>query len=154
MAGVDRWVGLALALLGSAVFWSARAFPDVPGQRLGAGFLPMIVGAGLVVCAVLLMVRRPPGAQDTGASVGQGTERSWLGAPLVVLASIGVYVGFADALGFLIVAPICLLALFRAFGLRWGAAIGWAVAGTVVVHLGFYKGLRVPLPWGVIPPFL
>jgi putative tricarboxylic transport membrane protein len=152
VAGVDRRVGLALALLGTAVFWSARSFPDVPGQRLGAGFLPMIVGAGLVVCAVLLMVRRPRNAQGA-ASAGQGAERSWLGAPLAVLASIGAYIGFADALGFLIVAPICLVALFRAFGLRWGAAIGWAVAGTVVVHLGFYKGLRVPLPWGVIPPF-
>lgn len=153
MAGVDRWVGLALALLGSAVFWSARAFPDVPGQRLGSGFLPMIVGVGLVVCAVMLMVRRPRGAPDS-TSAEPGAERSWLGAPLAVLASIGAYVGFADALGFLIVAPICLLALFRAFGLRWSAALGWAVAGTVVVHLCFYKGLRVPLPWGVIPPFL
>jgi putative tricarboxylic transport membrane protein len=153
VAGVDRWVGLALALLGSAVFWSARAFPDVPGQRLGSGFLPMIVGVGLVVCAVMLMVRRPRGASDS-TSAEPGAERSWLGAPLAVLASIGAYVGFADALGFLIVAPICLLALFRAFGLRWGAALGWAVAGTVVVHLCFYKGLRVPLPWGVIPPFL
>jgi putative tricarboxylic transport membrane protein len=113
----------------------------------------MIVGAGLVACAVLLMVRRPRDAQDP-ASAGQGTERSWLGAPLAVLASIGAYIGFADALGFLIVAPICLLALFRTFGLRWGAALGWSLAGTVVVHLCFYKGLRVPLPWGVIPPFL
>jgi putative tricarboxylic transport membrane protein len=153
VAGVDRWVGLALALLGSAVFWSARAFPDVPGQRLGSGFLPMIVGVGLVVCAVMLMVRRPRGASDS-TSAEPGAERSWLGAPLAVLASIGAYVGFADALGFLIVAPICLLALFRALGLRLGAALGWAVAGTVVVHLCFYKGLRVPLPWGVIPPFL
>jgi len=144
-----------LALLGMAVLWSARSFPDVPGQRLGAGFLPMIVGAGLVVCAVLLMVRRPRGVQDAGASDGSGpgAERPWLGAPLLVLASIGVYVVVADVLGFLIVAPVCLLTLFRAFGLRWGPALAWALAGTLAVHLAFYKGLRVPLPWGVIPPF-
>jgi hypothetical protein len=41
---VDRWVGLALALLGAAVFWSSRSFPAVPGQKLGAGFLPALVG--------------------------------------------------------------------------------------------------------------
>jgi hypothetical protein len=53
----DRWVGIALALLGLAVAWSARSFPDVPGQKLGAGFLPMIVGVGLVACAIGLIAR-------------------------------------------------------------------------------------------------
>jgi len=27
------------------------------------------------------------------------------------------------------------------------------VSGTLVVHLAFYKLLRVPLPWGVLKPF-
>ena len=27
-----------------------------------------------------------------------------------------------------------------------------AVAGTLLVHLAFYKLLRVPLPWGVLRP--
>ena len=38
-------------------------------------------------------------------------------------------------------------------GWGWGVGLGWAIGGTVVVHLAFYKLLRVPLPWGVIPPF-
>jgi len=25
------------------------------------------------------------------------------------------------------------------------------VAATVLIHVAFYKGLRVPLPWGVLP---
>ena len=57
MQRTDRWAGLALALLGLAVMWSARSFPNVPGQKLGAGFLPMLVGAGLLLCAVALIVR-------------------------------------------------------------------------------------------------
>jgi uncharacterized membrane protein len=54
----DRWLGLAMALLAAAVMWSARAFPAVPGQKLGAGFLPMLVGAGLLglVVAKLLLI--------------------------------------------------------------------------------------------------
>ena len=32
-------------------------------------------------------------------------------------------------------------------------ALGWALVGTLVVHLVFYKLLRVPLPWGVLPPW-
>jgi len=35
---------------------------------------------------------------------------------------------------------------------RWLPALLWALGGTVVVHLAFYKLLRVPLPWGWIPP--
>jgi putative tricarboxylic transport membrane protein len=153
--GADRPIGLALALLGMAVFWSARSFPNVPGQDLGAGFLPTIVGVGLVLCAVVLMVR-PAEASARGRVAGPAHAAgapSRLGAPLLVLASIAAYVGLADLLGFLVVAPLCLLALFRAFGLRWGGAMLWALVGSAVVHVGFYKGLRVPLPWGVIPPF-
>jgi hypothetical protein len=26
-----------------------------------------------------------------------------------------------------------------------------AVAATVLIHVAFYKGLRVPLPWGALP---
>ena len=29
----------------------------------------------------------------------------------------------------------------------------WAIGGTVLVHVSFYKLLRVPLPWGPITPF-
>jgi hypothetical protein len=54
---IDRWLGLALALLAGAVLWSARAFPVVPGQKVGAGFLPTLVGAGLLLCGLALVVR-------------------------------------------------------------------------------------------------
>ena len=53
----DRWVGVGLAILALAVLYSARAFPDVPGQKLGAAFLPMLIGAGLLLCALALIVR-------------------------------------------------------------------------------------------------
>lgn len=55
MRTVDQRVGAALALLALAVLWSARAFPAVPGQKLGAGFLPMLVGAGLLLCGLGLV---------------------------------------------------------------------------------------------------
>ena len=53
MQRTDRWVGIGLALLALVVLWTARAFPDVPGQTLGAAFLPMIVGAGLLLFTIL-----------------------------------------------------------------------------------------------------
>ena len=153
MQRVDRWVGLALAGLGAVVLWTAREFPDVPGQRLGAAFLPMLVGAGLVVCALLLVLRSlraragqgdaPPSPLSAGARL----------APLAVVGCIAAYVLLAEQLGFLIVAPVLLFVLFLAFGRGVVGALAWSLAGAVVVHVMFYKMLRVPLPWGVIPPF-
>jgi putative tricarboxylic transport membrane protein len=28
-----------------------------------------------------------------------------------------------------------------------------AIVGTILIHLAFYKLLRIPLPWGVLEPF-
>jgi putative tricarboxylic transport membrane protein len=146
---VDRGVGLGLTLLALLVLDSARHFPNVPGQKVGAGFLPMLVGAGLLVCGLALMwrSRRAP-AQVLAA---RAPEQVW--PALVVVAAIAFYVMAAQTLGFLLVAPLVLLAVFRTLRVAWRPALLWALCGTLVVHLVFYKLLRVPLPWGVIRPF-
>jgi len=147
---VDRWVGAMLALLGTAVMWSSRAFPAVPGQKVGAGFLPGIVGAGILLCALLLVWRSTRAAVYVDAETGRQNER-YLPAAVVVAACIG-YILLAQRLGFLIVAPLCLVAVFLAFRSRFMPSLLWAVVGTLVVHVVFYKLLRVPLPWGVLRP--
>jgi hypothetical protein len=38
-------------------------------------------------------------------------------------------------------------------GLRSLARAAWALGGTLLVHVAFYKLLRVPLPWGPLTPF-
>lgn len=148
MQRVDRGVGLALTLLALAVLFTARAFPDVPGQKLGASFLPMLVGAGLLLCglALVLRSRRAPAAATV-----RGVEQVL--PAFVVMAAVAGYVLLADRLGFLIVAPLVLLAVFKALHVGWRASLLWAVGGTLVVHVVFYKLLRVPLPWGVLRPF-
>ena len=140
MQRTDRWLGLALALLAAAVLWSARAFPNVPGQKVGAGFLPMLVGAGLLLCGVALVLRsfRAGAYADEEAAAVPGTEH--FGSSLVVI-------------GVVIVAPLGLLAVFKALRVNTVTALLWAAAGTLVVHFAFYKLLRVPLPWGVLRPF-
>ena len=153
MQRADRWVGIGLALLALVVLWTARAFPDVPGQKLGAAFLPMIVGVGLLLCAIGLVVRSMRGKAyaDAGPRAAPGSEH--FGSALVIIAAIVAYLLLSERLGFLLVAPLCLLAVFRAFRIGSGRGLLWAVGGTAVVHLAFYKLLRVPLPWGPITPF-
>jgi putative tricarboxylic transport membrane protein len=144
---VDRSVGLVLALLALAVLFTAREFPVVPGQKLGAGFLPMLVGAGLLMCGLALVARSRRMAAEPAQ---RGLEQVMPAA--VVMAAIVLYVLAADRLGFLLVAPVALLMVFKALHVGWRPALLWALGGTLVVHLAFYKLLRVPLPWGLIRP--
>jgi putative tricarboxylic transport membrane protein len=145
----DRPVGLAIAALAVAVGWTARAFPDVPGQKLGASTLPLIVAAGLLACGLLLVLRSLRARRPDGAAPAAADER--IGPALGILAAIGLYLAGADALGYLVVAPLSLLVAMRALGVRWPRAIGGSVVAALAVHLAFYKLLKVPLPWGVVP---
>ncbi len=153
MQRTDRWLGLALIVLAAALLWSARDFPKVPGQDLGAAFLPMLIGAGLLACGIGLVVRSlraAPYADEPGPKP-PGTEH--FGSSFVVVGAIVFYIALADWLGFLIVAPLCLLAVFKAMRVSTAHAVMWAIGGTMLVHVGFYKLLRVPLPWGLLRPF-
>ncbi len=151
MQQIDRRLGLVLALLAAAVLWSARSFPNVPGQKVGAGFLPMLVGAGLLLCGLVLLLRsyRRVYANAGGATRADEHVR----APLIAIGAVLLYILLAERLGFLLVAPVCLVLVFRVLLVNWRASLLWGLSGTLVVHFAFYKMLRVPLPWGVLRPF-
>ena len=147
----DRNVGIGIAALALAVLWSARSFPNVPGQKLGAAFLPLLIGAGLLLCGIALMLRAPgPGA--AGAPAAQAGDEHF-GSSALTIGAVIVYILGSDAIGFLLLAPLCLLATFLAQRVRIVPALLWSLGGTVLVHVAFYKLLRVPLPWGVLTPF-
>lgn len=153
MRRVDRWVGAGLAALALAVLWSARAFPDVPGQKLGAAFLPMIVGAGLLLCGIALVLRslRPGAYAQTEADAAPEVEEHF-GSAVVIVGAVLAYILLSERVGFLLIAPPCLVAVFLALRVRWRTAVLVALGGTLLVHLAFYKLLRVPLPWGPLTP--
>jgi putative tricarboxylic transport membrane protein len=149
---VDRWVGLGLAALALAVLWSARAFPDVPGQKLGAAFLPMTVGVGLLLCALALVARSLRRDAYADSETRPEVEEHF-GSAAVIVGAVLAYIILSERFGFLFIAPLCLLAVFLALRVRWKTAVLCAIGGTLLVHLAFYKLLRVPLPWGPLTPF-
>jgi putative tricarboxylic transport membrane protein len=153
MQKTDRWLGLALALLAGAVLWSARDFPAVPGQKVGAGFLPTLVGIGLLLCGLGLVLRSRRAEAYEGEKARPASGSEHFGSSAVVIGVVVAYITLADRIGFLLLAPLCLLAVFKALKVRTSTALLWALAGTLVVHVTFYKLLRVPLPWGLLRPF-
>ena len=52
----DAVFGVVLLALGVVVLWHVQSFPKIPGQNVGPALFPGSIAAGLIVCALLLIV--------------------------------------------------------------------------------------------------
>jgi len=146
----DAVIGLILFALSLAVLWHVRGFPTIPGQPYGAGLYPRVIGIGLAVVSVLLMIS---GWRSGGPMMRLG--RAADGRPLAFVTTILAlffYLLFADRLGFILASIAMLCALLWAYGVPRLRIVPVAVIATLVIHAGFYKLLKVPLPWGLLQP--
>lgn len=150
----DAVFGAVLLVLGITVLVHVPSFPPIPGQKYGPGIFPGLVAAGLVACALMLIVSGlRHRATEPWLEAGAWTRsRRHVIAFVVTIAGTAAYVLLAEKVGFLIIAPILLFVLFICYGVRRNVAIVTAIIVTLVIHVTFYKLLRVPLPWGVIKP--
>jgi putative tricarboxylic transport membrane protein len=153
----DRVTGLFLAILGALAFWSGSRLPAVPGQDVGPAAFPMVIGAGLVLCGVLIAggIGHSFEAEDTGEDKrAPGLARhlgrlEWIAAFLPPVLLI-LYVVVADTLGFLLTAALLLMVTALALGATWRMTIGLVLLAPPFVQLVFGKLLRVPLPDGLL----
>jgi putative tricarboxylic transport membrane protein len=70
----------------------------------------------------------------------------------VTVGCLFFYIYASDYLGFIICATLLLAVMFAALEVRPKAILPIALIVTMVIHFIFYKGLRVPLPWGLLMP--
>jgi len=141
---------LALSLL---VLWTIQGYPKIPGQNVGPAAFPGIAAAVLALCGVLLIVQ---GLRARAASAwferGEWTgRRPQLIAFAVTVGGLLLYVLASERIGFIVTGVVMLLSLMLALRVRPATALIVSAASTVLIHVAFYKGLRVPLPWGVLP---
>ena len=150
----DAVAGVALIALAIAILVHIQAYPLIPGQQYGPALFPGIIAVGFIATGALLVNR----------GVRQGFPlvqlSGWMRAPalvtnfLAVCAALIFYIVAADPLGFIPTGAILLAALFLKFGVRPLRAIVTGVVATLAIHTAFYKLLKVPLPWGLLEPFL
>jgi putative tricarboxylic transport membrane protein len=147
------WGALLLVLAGS-LLWHVQGFPKMPGQHVGPAVLPGAIAVGLGVCGALLVVR---GLRARAAASMRWVEWPvWIGSRphvLALAALVGVNVFYllaVQALGFVLTGTAYLFVLMWALHVRPASALALAVVMTLVIHYGFYKLLKVPLPWGVL----
>jgi putative tricarboxylic transport membrane protein len=106
----------------------------------------------LILCA-LLLIRQ--GMVDSRAEAWV-TLGDWMKSRyhlrnfLVTIACLVFYIFASEPLGFLLCGTVILAAMFWALAVRRVLILPLAVLITLVIHTVFYKGLRVPLPWGVL----
>ncbi|OAI50597.1 hypothetical protein AYO46_09885 [Betaproteobacteria bacterium SCGC AG-212-J23] len=149
----DAVLGAIFLALSIAVLVTIQGFPKIPGQSVGPSAFPGLIAVLLAGCSIALIWRgwRERASQPLVA-IG-----AWLSSPphvrnfLVVVGGLVFYVLAADTLGFLPCGAIILCALFLTLRVRPLLAVALALIVPVVIHLIFYKLLRVPLPWGVLP---
>lgn len=122
----------------------------MPGQRFGPAWFPGLIAAGVALCGFLLVVS---GLRSRGPWLALP---AWMSRPrplfgvAAVIAGLVFYIFAADKLGFHLTGLVLLTLWVRALGGAWRVALPVALVATVVIHLSFYKALRIPLPWGVL----
>lgn len=151
----DMLSGAALLALALAILYTVSGYPKIPGQNIGPGAFPGLLASLLALCAVILMwrgwhARRPGDWVAFGAWMRSGPH---LRGFFVTVAGLLFYILASDALGFIICAVLILCAMFWSLRVKPWQIVPLAVAATLLIHTIFYKGLRVPLPWGILLPW-
>src|SRR5262245_17769793 len=137
----DAIFGAVLLLLGVVIVVHVQAFPKIPGQQVGPALFPGLIATALAVCGALLIVsgvrkRATEPWYETAEWLRSGRH---LLAFVAIVGGVAAYVLLANAIGFLIVAPILLWIWFTVLGVRWMPAFVVAIGSTFVIWYSFYK---------------
>jgi putative tricarboxylic transport membrane protein len=168
----DRITGLMLVILGGFVYWGGSKLPPVPGQQVGPDVFPMVVGAALVICGLLIAFGvgrtfeedEKIVIDESGNTVDVQANAQALSKPqtrldtflsggwkiLVPPLALFFYYFASEKLGFWITAALMIFALAKSQGASLKASLALTVIAPAVVHLIFFKLLRVPLPLGFL----
>ena len=136
--------------MASVVLWHIQGFPAMPGQKFGAAWFPGLVAGGLGICGALLVysgLRERSPWMTVPQWIHSRRARTGVAA---LLGGLIAYILVVDALGFHLTGIVLVAAWLRVLGASWRVTAVVAVVGTLVIHIAFYKGLRIPLPWGVL----
>jgi putative tricarboxylic transport membrane protein len=148
-------VAAFLALVGVVVLVDGLGLPTVSAAAdpVGTRPMPLVVGAMLVVCAVFLaldVVRGGRGEVEGGEDVDLDHPSDWRTVGLLLVAFLANIV-LIDRLGFVISGAILFWGSCFALGSRHLVRDPLiSVALSLVTFYGFYSGLGIRLPAGIL----
>lgn len=143
MSHGDRLLALFFGAIGVAFVWSGRDLVYWDRFAPGSGFLPIWLGAALVVLVALLILRNRAG--PAAAATEPGAWRK----PVVIALGLTACVALVEFLGFVVaVGGFLLFLLLFVERLPVRLSGGVAVGATLSIYAIFGLWLRVPLPKG------
>lgn len=148
----DAIFGFLLLAIGGAVLLTIRSYPTIPGQQVGPALFPGLIATGLCVGGLILLVR---GLRQR-LQVRWIEPGEWIRSPrhiasfVALIGAILFYMLASELLGFIVTSSLILLGLFLVLQIKPMRAVIIAVLVSLLIHVMFYKLLRVPLPWGVL----
>ena len=148
----DAVWGALLLLFSSVILVHVQGFPRIPGQKVGPALFPQLIAAGLAICGAIFIIQ----AVRRRAGTPCIELPDWIRAPrqvagfVVVTFGLLAYCLVVETLGFFVCAPLLLGALLVVLRVRAWTVPVIAIGVSVLIHFIFYKGLGVPLPWGLL----
>lgn len=150
-----------LIVFGAIVMWLARSIPlGVQTDPLGPRAFPLALGAGIILCGILLAVgfaffrsvasRRPPipESDEEGEEPADSGSRGRLVGTILATAA---YLLLFERLGYLLSTPLYAVAILLLYGrISRRALLAAPLAITVALYVTFHYGLRLPLPTGLL----
>lgn len=152
----DAIWGAALVVFAGLLFIHVQSFPAIPGQKVGPSAMPAALAVGLAVCGAILFWRGLRERAADAAAARWIELPEWFASPpqllgFAVLIAVNVFYLLAvERLGFVIVGTVYLAALMAVLRVKPLRALLIGFVMTLAIHYGFYKLLKVPLPWGVL----
>ena len=141
----DRWMGIAILLIGSYLCYETFFFHKVDWVPLGMAFWPRILLACLGCLAVYFIIR---------GSLDAGPYERLLPTAFAVLAGCIGYAVMIESVGWLVLTPLFIFALTILLSDRSRRSVIQAALsatlGTIAIYLIFYYGLDVQLPEGLL----
>lgn len=157
MRANDAICGFVLIIFAAAMIALTVHFPAFPGQKYGPALFPRILSSGLIICGGFLIWKHYAHAPAGTRRVvfASWTREPWrLGAFVLTLALLLLYILASETVGFIPIALVFLLALFLWLRVRPITAVITAVVVTIAIHEFFSTLLRVPLPRGWLDSIL
>ncbi|HXF82566.1 MAG TPA: tripartite tricarboxylate transporter TctB family protein [bacterium] len=147
MARWDHLTGALLLLFAVYTMITAVRLGLWMGRIPGPGFAPLWIGAGLALCALVLLAR-PASGPAHPAPEERAAARREVTVALETAAATAAAIFLIPVVGMLGGLALLLLALVRLLGGSWRSAASTAVIVPVVFYLMFVRWLAVPVPRG------
>ncbi len=152
----DAVPGAILIVFAAGVFQQTLGFPPMPGQDYGSRLFPQVIAGLMTLCGLSLIATGIANRHSEPLFV----PAEWMRSPphfvnfLLLVGLLIFYILVAGWLGFIPTAFIILTLLMTRLRGRGHliSTLAIAAVASLVMQQFFGQLLRVPLPWGIVPP--